>query len=194
MCQCNCKQKTRKEVAQRILRSGESQSCGCLRFERCLQAVTKHNMYKTPEYRAWQHIKDRCLNSKTKGYKNYGGRGIKVCDRWLNSFVDFLSDIGQRPSSKLSVDRKDNNGHYSCGKCKQCLTNHWNFNCRWATSKEQAENKRNSGKARVTFDQVIEIRKLRNENKIARKEIAKKFDITIRYVGQIANYHVRISE
>lgn len=87
----------------------------------------------TPEYRAWHHIKDRCCNPNDKRYSDYGGSGIKMCKRWLNRFDLFLKDMGKRPSTKHSIDRfPNNNGNYSPN------------NCRWATSKQQAFNKRNT--------------------------------------------------
>lgn len=83
-----------------------------------------------PTYRAWQAMKNRCLNKAGINYNNYGGRGITVCDEWRNSFVNFYKDMGERPSNKYSLDRIDNNGNY----CKQ--------NCRWATKIQQANNTR----------------------------------------------------
>lgn len=88
-----------------------------------------HGMTNTSEYRIWAQMKSRCLNLKDKSYSNYGGRGIKVCDRWL-TFEGFIADMGIRPSTKHSIDRKDNNGNYEP------------TNCRWALPGIQVHNRR----------------------------------------------------
>jgi hypothetical protein len=90
----------------------------------------KHGKIKTSEYKIWSGIKQRCLNIKCSHYKHYGGRGITICDRWINSFENFYEDMGQRPNSDYSIDRIDNNGNY----CKE--------NCRWATELQQKRNMR----------------------------------------------------
>jgi len=101
---------------------------------------TTHGMSGTPEYRAWLHMKDRCFNPNSKDYPNWGGRGITVCDRWLN-LENFLADMGSRPNLKHSLDRIDNNDDYSPD------------NCKWSTKAEQGNNKRNN-KPLITIDDV----------------------------------------
>jgi hypothetical protein len=95
-------------------------------------------------YGRWFHMKGRCLNPKEAGYPRYGGRGIRVCARWRDSFDAFLLDVGIAPDPNMSIDRADNNAHYSCGKCEECLVNGWRFNLRWATRREQQSNLSNN--------------------------------------------------
>jgi hypothetical protein len=134
VCRCDCG--TVKPVGAIGLKSGGSKSCGCLQKELLAKRSTgqrhtrTHGMNGTPEYRAWDSMLTRCNNPKSKPYPRYGGRGIKVCDRW-RKFENFLADMGPRPSKDLSLDRIDNDGNYEPG------------NCRWATIKEQNNNKSN---------------------------------------------------
>ena len=131
-CQCKCGNK--KFVTAACLKDGRSKSCGCYAKENKYKIRTTHGMKGSPEYISWQSIKTRCLNKNRKCYKNYGGRGIRVCDRWLNSFENFYKDMGPRPSPKHSIDRIDVNGNY----CPE--------NCKWATRHQQAINHRNNKK------------------------------------------------
>lgn len=89
-----------------------------------------HDLRNSPEYVAWANMRARCNRSNHPKYADYGGRGIKVCDRWELSFMDFLRDVGFRPDSTYSLDRKDNNGDYEPG------------NIRWSTRSEQQINRR----------------------------------------------------
>lgn len=84
----------------------------------------------SPEYRAWRSMKQRCGQPRQKAFPNYGGRGISVCERWLESFENFLADMGPKPSPQHSIDRIDNDGDYEPS------------NCRWATGSEQRRNQR----------------------------------------------------
>ena len=103
---------------------------------------SSHRLSKSSEYAAWKAIKQRCLNTHSPSYQAYGGRGIKVCKKWKKSFPSFFADMGDKPSSKHSIDRIDNDGNYSCGRCLDCLANRWPSNCRWATAQQQAINRR----------------------------------------------------
>jgi len=131
---CLCKCGNKKVVETRALRSGATVSCGCYNKEVNLKKNTKHGYAKRcqigPEYKAWAAMKQRCYNQNNQYWTDYGGRGIKVCKRWLNSFENFFNDMGKRPSEKHSIDRIDNNKNYSPA------------NCHWATAKQQCNNTR----------------------------------------------------
>lgn len=107
-----------------------------------------HRLYRA-EFFAWVSMRWRCFKKTYKRWDDYGGRGITVCRRWDSSFRDFLTDVGEKPSPEMSIDRIDNDGHYSCGKCEHCAENGWAANCRWATSRQQMTNTRRN--VRVTF-------------------------------------------
>lgn len=112
-----------------------------LRAQRCRdtgRANRTHGMTDTPTYRSWRSMLDRCSLEKHTAFKRYGGRGINVCSRWVRSFAAFLADMGQRPSLAHTLDRRDNNKGY------------YRRNCRWATRKEQARNRR--GARYLTID------------------------------------------
>ncbi len=129
LCKCDCGNIS--IATGRNLRNGHTRSCGCYRAEK----NTKHaqgGRNKTPEYMAWDSMIQRCRNSNSAVYKRYGGRGIKVCERWEN-FELFFEDMGKRPSNAYSLDRyPNNNGDYAPD------------NCRWATTEQQTRNKENN--------------------------------------------------
>ncbi len=103
-----------------------------------------HGIGDHPLYPTWKNMRYRCNRREHKHFHQYGGRGIRVCERWNNSFRDWLADMGERPEGRYSIDRINNERHYSCGKCQECLHNGWDANCKWSTQLEQTNNtKRN---------------------------------------------------
>lgn len=123
LCVCSCGETKTFTVGQ--LRSGNAQSCGCLHRD----LMTSHGLSRSIEYRAWASMLQRCTNSRSTNYHRYGGRGIRVCKRWLK-FENFYKDMGPRPSLRHSIERKKNNKGYGPS------------NCKWATRIQQANNTR----------------------------------------------------
>jgi len=126
VCKCECG--AMKSIAACELKSGKTKSCGCYDAERKRTETVKHGFNRTPTYVCWSNMLARCTNPKRRDFKNYGGRGISVCERW-RSFENFLADMGEKPP-KLSLDRVDNDANYGPD------------NCRWATASEQRLNQR----------------------------------------------------
>lgn len=146
-CRCDCG--IEKIVNARILYRGKSTSCGCYKNELDRTRTLKHgylrnkingNPKRRYEQNSWAHMKDRIDNPDNNHYHRYGGRGIKACIG-MRDFANFLKVMGHRPTIKHSIDRANNDGHYSCGSCSECLSNLWPMNCRWATAIEQARNR-----------------------------------------------------
>jgi hypothetical protein len=136
-CRCDCG--TDVTVRSGKLRTGHTQSCGCLQRDRARSANLKHGQSQkksgtrpTSEYTSWASMLARCYNPAHKDFASYGGRGVIVCDRWRESFAAFFADMGLKPSPAHSVDRENPDGNYEA------------LNCRWATVIEQARNKRNT--------------------------------------------------
>lgn len=142
-CLCDCGKDA--VVFSSDLRRGLTTSCGCLASEKLAERNRLHPTHTpryikhghlrqgqcSPEYHSWSGMCSRCLNPNATGYENYGGRGIRICDRWLgeHGFENFLADMGPRPENK-TLDRKNNDGNYEPS------------NCRWATASEQQSNQR----------------------------------------------------
>lgn len=130
LCKCSCGQI--KSINGNSLRRGLSTSCGCLQREITIARNYKHGHgHGSPEYNSWKHMVRRCADPRNNRYANYGGRGIKVCDRW-SDFLTFLADMGPKPVPSFTIDRVDNDKDY----CPE--------NCRWSDSLTQARNKTNS--------------------------------------------------
>lgn len=140
-CRCDCG--TQRRVASTSLIGGLSTSCGCQNRERIRATLTKHGFAnadkraRPPEYSIWCHMIRRCESVTGPDYPEWGGRGIRVCDRWRTSFADFYADMGPRPSPRYSIDRRDNNGPYAPE------------NCAWVLMRVQSNNRRDN--RRITW-------------------------------------------
>ena len=138
LCQCQCGKEI--SVVGAYLRNGDTKSCGCLNIDAIIARNTTHGKSGTSLYGVWIKIVARCCDENDKYYHRYGGRGIKVCERWRKSFEDFLADVGERTEEKPTLDRIDNDGNYEPE------------NVEWASYKRQARHTRRS--VNLTHDGV----------------------------------------
>lgn len=159
LCHCDCG--TERTVRAGNLLRGLTTSCGC--------SHRTHGMTKTPIYRIWAQMIARCKYPTTTHYRHYGGRGIRVCDRWLNSFADFYADVGPRPSRRHTLDRMDVDGHYEPG------------NVRWATPAEQMQSQR---RTKLTPEAVLDIRSRATPDN--RSELAAEYGVTTTMIDNVA--------
>ncbi|KKK89041.1 hypothetical protein LCGC14_2737100 [marine sediment metagenome] len=132
----------------------------------------QHGMCGTPEYTTWYCMKARCYNKNYKQYKDYGGRGIAICDRWRNSFIAFFEDMGLRPFPKARIDRIDNDGNYTPE------------NCRWVTAAESSQNR---SITKLTMQKANEIRKLYKTGGITQKAISFIYGVSQDSIWAIVN-------
>lgn len=129
-CLCDCGKL--RVIVVTSLKNGQTKSCGCYHKEQLSKTKFKHGDAKSKEYCSWTHMVKRCQDKNCKDYFRYGGRGIIVCERWIRSYVNFLTDMGRAPSAFHTLDRIENSGNYEPG------------NVKWSTKKEQANNRRTS--------------------------------------------------
>ncbi len=163
-CECG----TIKILKGVVLKHGQTKSCGC----GAKHNARTHGKRKSPEYKAWAHMKGRCLCKTNHKYPNYGGRGITMDDSWINDFRNFLNyilkSIGKHPGKRYSIDRIDNNGNYEPG------------NIRWATKKEQSSNTRrniflDTGYGKMIYAHALEKYKI---NRSSVSYLMKKYKIS----------------
>lgn len=136
VCECDCGKV--KSILSTNLIGGNTQSCGCLKSE----VFRSHGLYHHPLYKIWSGMKGRCNNLNSTGYARYGGRGITVCDRWLDSFENFYEDMKEGYSKELQIDRIDNDGNYEPS------------NCRWVTRSQNSINTRPKGNSTSKYKGV----------------------------------------
>lgn len=166
--ECKCECGNVFYVHGSMLRRGGSNSCGCLSIEMTSERSTTHGMSREPLYRVWATMKARCYNKNHNRYKYYGGRGIKVCDRWLNSFENFLEDMGMRAEG-LTIERVDNDDDYSPG------------NCEWRTHADQSRNRRTT---KLSIKKIIKVKEMSGLG-LATKEIASLFGVSTSTIRRV---------
>lgn len=135
-CKCDCGNE--RDFILDNVKNGSTKSCGCFNIKTIGALNRSHGKRWTIEYNTWCSMKARCYRKTSPDFATYGGVGIIVCDRWINSFQNFFDDMGSKPTSQHSIDRIDTNGNYEPS------------NCRWATKEQQSENRKSS--RTITFN------------------------------------------
>lgn len=171
--QCYCGNKFQAAINK--VRFGHTNSCSCLQKQKITKLNKTHGLSKNPIYNIWKDMKRRCLNPKFKGYKNYGGRGISICDEWLNTpekFIEWASNNGWKEG--LEIDRINTNGNYEPE------------NIRFIS---HAENSRNRRPVKANWDLVLDVRnaKLLLGEQITNVELAQAFNLSEKSISQIIN-------
>lgn len=167
---CNCRCGNTAELAARDIYSKKNPQVSC---------GSCYDRSKYPsEYSSWNSMKDRCRNPNNPEYKHYGGRGITMCNRWKEDFLNFLDDMGTKPSPELSIERIDVNGNYEPN------------NCKWATAKEQANNKRFIREDALDINDLADI----YLSPLSAKTLAKKYNRTEKTIHNIRSMHYKKHE
>jgi len=160
------------QVVKKLIQSGKrSKSCGCAKDELIGIANSKHRCYRTLLYKVWSSMKARCQNPNRPAYKNYGGRGIVVCDEWINDFLAFKKwafSHGYR--KEVQLDRKDNNKGY------------FPENCHFITHSENSRNRRD---VKLNWDIVKEIRQKHSTGNYTQRQLAKNYNISFQHISKI---------
>lgn len=142
-----CKRCSRRTVARaNNLLTGHTTTCNCLHEDMVADGScrARHRKSHSPEWVAWQAMHRRCYAKKNKDYKNYGAKGVRMCEGFLSRFDEFYAVMGDRPTDKHSLDRIDPRGGYDCGRCTDCKQRGAPLNCRWATRTVQNRNRRDT--------------------------------------------------
>lgn len=167
LCLCDCGKE--KIIFLSNIMQGKTKSCGCL----TIKSATKHGYYKDkkplPTLSTWLSMIQRCTNKNHRAYKDYGGRGIKVCDRWLKSFENFLEDMGERPEN-TEIDRDNNDGNYEPS------------NCKWVTAKNNSRNRRST---KLSLEDAWDIRNAYALGCFTKTEIADGYNVSRGIITQI---------